>query len=279
MYILTLINLDMCDYRVIFTKKKQPNIMQEKTVITEEFLIKNGFEIYKVDGRVRMFFKDKLIFQFGSSNIPCLYRKINSRLPGKEEYVVGIKYWEEVPKFYSADEEFYSLMDQLKKIWEYLKPNEKWSLDTYYETSFLWIGKEKELKEEVLRLERSKKFGETLINKSPAPLMAGQTIYVLPSHHCKGAEREPYPAEISKVSKKYFELEKHNGRKFFINSMTEKTETNYVSQCYLAMEDILIKKEIQKLESYIKTFFSKLTATGLSLDQLREIGAMITKLE
>lgn len=52
-----------------------------------------------------------------------------------------------------ATTNFYSLIDRRQKHSEAKNPLNKWSIDTYYEIAFAWIGKEDALKERVLKLE------------------------------------------------------------------------------------------------------------------------------
>lgn len=51
------------------------------------------------------------------------------------------------------NDSFYSLIDRLQKHSEWKYPDRIWSIDTYYNIAFCWIGKEKELEERVLKLE------------------------------------------------------------------------------------------------------------------------------
>lgn len=53
-----------------------------------------------------------------------------------------------------VNDRFYSLMDRLQKHSEWKFPDRMWSIDTYYGIAFLWVGKDKELEERVLILEK-----------------------------------------------------------------------------------------------------------------------------
>jgi len=47
----------------------------------------------------------------------------------------------------------YSLVNRLQKHSEWKYPNREWTVDTYYDIAFQWMGKEKELEKRVLKLE------------------------------------------------------------------------------------------------------------------------------
>ncbi len=54
-----------------------------------------------------------------------------------------------------ATTDFYSLIDRLQKCSELKFPERKWHNDTYYSIAFEWMGKNKELKKRVLKLEQA----------------------------------------------------------------------------------------------------------------------------
>lgn len=70
-----------------------------KTEITEEFLLKNDFNLYKKKGIIILYKKDKMIFEFGASNIPILRQWLNDK---DSLYIAGVKHWEDVSKFYNV---------------------------------------------------------------------------------------------------------------------------------------------------------------------------------
>ncbi|MEZ7496497.1 hypothetical protein QO206_13445 [Leeuwenhoekiella aequorea] len=53
-----------------------------------------------------------------------------------------------------ASDELYSLMDRMQSCSEKKYPNRIWTNDVYYGIAFQWMGKESELKERVLKLEK-----------------------------------------------------------------------------------------------------------------------------
>ena len=57
----------------------------------------------------------------------------------------------------SVSGSFYSLIDRLQVHSEWKYPNRKWNNDAYYGIAFEWMGKDKELEERVLILEKEMK--------------------------------------------------------------------------------------------------------------------------
>jgi len=102
-------------------------------------------------------------------------------------------------------------------------------------------------------------------------LCVGQTIWIVPSHYYRSDNKEPKEVVISKVGRKYFELEGYNRSKFNIETLQEENETNYKSQCYLTLQEILDEREIEKLTSQLKNIFGTYGKLDLTLEQLRKI--------
>ena len=65
---------------------------------------------------------------------------------------------EEYHKYKSIDSNvsgsFYSFIDRLRVVCEWKYPNRIWNNDVYYGIAFQWLGKEKELEQKVLKLEK-----------------------------------------------------------------------------------------------------------------------------
>ncbi len=57
---------------------------------------------------------------------------------------------------------FYSLIDRLQAHSEWKSPERKWTDDIYYGIAFQWIGKEKELEQRVLKLEKEMKLADVV---------------------------------------------------------------------------------------------------------------------
>ena len=112
-------------------------------------------------------------------------------------------------------------------------------------------------------------FGNT---GSPAvKLCVGQKLWLVRSHHYRHDNREPIEVTISKVGKKYFELEYYHRCKFEIETLKQVTETNYVDRCHLTLQEILDEREADKLAGKIKNIFGGYGKPKLTLDQLRKI--------
>jgi len=108
-------------------------------------------------------------------------------------------------------------------------------------------------------------------------LHVGQTLWLVLSSYYKGNAREPKEVVISKVGRKYFELEGRRLEKYNIDNLREEIDSSYKNQCYLSFQEILDKKEIQKLTDEIRKFLQPYGELDLSLDQLRRISAIISE--
>ena len=102
-------------------------------------------------------------------------------------------------------------------------------------------------------------------------LCVGQKLWLVRSHHYRGDNREPIEVTISKVGKKYFELEDYSRCKFEIETLKLVTETNYVDRCHLSLQEILDEREADKLAGQIKNIFGGYGKPKLTLEQLRKI--------
>ena len=80
-------------YYDLLTQEKTPY----KNRVTPEFLLKNGFTLYKTDGIITMYILDHMIFEFGLSNFAILRKKIND---DESEFIAGIEFWEDITDFY-----------------------------------------------------------------------------------------------------------------------------------------------------------------------------------
>lgn len=110
---------------------------------------------------------------------------------------------------------------------------------------------------------------------SVVKLQIGQKIWIVPSKHDRFSKQDPKEAIVSKVGRKYFELEGLRKRKFDIETLREESETNYKSQCYLTLQEILDEKEEESLTNQIRNIFKTYDKVNLSLDQLRKIAGVI----
>lgn len=103
----------------------------------------------------------------------------------------------------------------------------------------------------------------------------GQNVYLEPINNNARYSKEIKESRISKIGRKYFELEeKHYGR-FFVDSMRQDCG-QYVSgyNAYLSKQEIEDKKEAQKIFVELKKVFSGLS-TEITLAKLKEIERII----
>lgn len=118
------------------------------------------------------------------------------------------------------------------------------------------------------------------INESPTfakvllpavKLFVGQKLWLVRSHHYRNDDRTQKEVTISKVGKKYFELEDYPRAKFEIETLKQVTENNYIDRCHLTLQEILDAREFDKLVGEIKNIFGGYGKPKLTLDQLRKI--------
>lgn len=103
-------------------------------------------------------------------------------------------------------------------------------------------------------------------------LHVGQTVWLVKRDY-RGNDREPEKTTISKIGKKYFELDGY-GYKFEIETLREVRDIGHKSNCHLSLNEFQDKKEREALTYRIKTFFLRYD-TGLNVHQLRTISAII----
>jgi len=107
-------------------------------------------------------------------------------------------------------------------------------------------------------------------------MKVGQKIYLKPiGNNARYGNQEVRECTISKIGRKYFELEEKGYGRFFIESMAQDCG-QYISgyQAYLSIQDIEDEEEAKKLYSEIKKAFSGFS-TSLSLSELKEISRII----
>ncbi len=80
--------------------------MENRALITKEFLDKKGFSFYKLIAGTTFFIRDKMIFEFGTINAPILRRKIDGN---NSQFLAEVKYWEDVYKYWDEPMEFEDL--------------------------------------------------------------------------------------------------------------------------------------------------------------------------
>jgi len=99
-------------------------------------------------------------------------------------------------------------------------------------------------------------------------MQVGQQVWVYEGSYRKSKIKE---AVVTKVGKKYFEVDKFRGR-FFIESLLEDAgQYTATSRVYLSLKDYEDEREISYLAGKLRDFNFK----GLSLEQLRQINKTI----
>jgi hypothetical protein len=108
-------------------------------------------------------------------------------------------------------------------------------------------------------------------------LQVGQTVYV----ECFGrnsflpTKGEVEETKVTKVGKKYFEVEGKKYSKFHLDKMFNVSNYSPCMYVYLSMQEIKDKKEKQELKQLIREMIGGITADRLSLSQLLEIKNII----
>lgn len=103
----------------------------------------------------------------------------------------------------------------------------------------------------------------------------GQKIYLEPIGNNARYSKEIKESRISKIGRKYFELEEKYYGRFFIDSMSQDCG-QYMSgyNAYLSIQEIEDKKEAQKIFTELKKVFSGFS-TKIPLFKLKEIERII----
>jgi len=102
-------------------------------------------------------------------------------------------------------------------------------------------------------------------------LYVGQNLWLVSSHNYKRVDLEPIEVTISKVGKRYFELVGYTRSKFDIQTLKQVTDTNYIDECYLTLQEIFDKRESDKLIEKIRKVLGGYNKPNLTLEQLRKI--------
>lgn len=111
-------------------------------------------------------------------------------------------------------------------------------------------------------------------SNNPLGLVVGQKVWVNPSglHRVK---RDPYEATISKVGRKYFELEGECRRKYRLSNGIEHNETNYKSKVYTDIQQILDEQEHSEVQDELRKIFSGYGKLNYDLTTLRKVKLLL----
>lgn len=104
-------------------------------------------------------------------------------------------------------------------------------------------------------------------------IKVGQKVWIKEAY--PGAESNLKEAIVSKVGRKYFELEKQYYTKFDIEKLIEAGHSNYKSKIYLSPNDYYEEIEHLKLSQEIRKSFSPFGKSQYTLSQLRQIAEII----
>lgn len=115
---------------------------KNKFMLVEERLPDKGRNIIGIDTDGKM----RHCFRCACHNPNCM--EWRSSLTG-DGLIVNILKWTYAPR-----NEFYALIDRLQKHSEWKYPEREWTNEIYYEIAFQWMGREAELEERVIKLEK-----------------------------------------------------------------------------------------------------------------------------
>lgn len=99
-----------------------------------------------------------------------------------------------------------------------------------------------------------------------------QTMYLI-EYDYRGSKKETQAVKVSKVGRKYFELEGKPYNRYDIKTLREVKDHVYKNQCYLSIQEIEDDRELNRLTNEISQFFRY--RTKLTIEQLREISKII----
>ena len=111
-------------------------------------------------------------------------------------------------------------------------------------------------------------------------LKVGQKVYLKPVNNAARHSNEIVEAEIIKVGRKYFEVDKgyHYSRKYHISDLKQATDMVADYEVYMSKQEILDEREINSLYFEIgKKFRGVGTTLDLTLSQLRRIKEIISE--
>ena len=102
-------------------------------------------------------------------------------------------------------------------------------------------------------------------------MKVGDTLYIRRYRHGD----EIIEATVTKVGRKYFEVDKIPRTRFVIDSMLDDTISSHSYRCYRSMQEIKDENERSRLMSEIRRYFSELRPKQLPLEDVRKIAKLI----
>ena len=113
-------------------------------------------------------------------------------------------------------------------------------------------------------------------NSEKAKIQVGQKLWLVPAHYYSKDSREPQEEIVSKVGRKYFELQEQPKRKYSIETLQEEIDSSYKGQCYLSLQEILEKREREALINKVKQIFGSYgNPKEITLEQMRKIAEVL----
>ncbi|MFQ3543547.1 hypothetical protein Q7A53_05630 [Halobacillus rhizosphaerae] len=112
-------------------------------------------------------------------------------------------------------------------------------------------------------------------------LKVGMKLYLQPTGNMARRTKEVKEVTVSKVGRKYFEVEELWRDKFAIDDLRDVTEYSNDWQGYFSLQELEDDEEYEELLSDLRIYFGSIgrnrNSTNLSLDQLRQIKEMIKR--
>lgn len=105
-------------------------------------------------------------------------------------------------------------------------------------------------------------------------VVVGQKVWVMPSEYTRG-ERTPREATVSKIGRKYFELEEFARCKYRISDGVEENNTNYKGKVYTDLQQILDEKEHANISRELRKIFSGYGKLPFDLATLKKVRDLV----
>jgi hypothetical protein len=115
------------------------------------------------------------------------------------------------------------------------------------------------------------------MKKTNNEIVVGMTVYLKPINNAARRSKDVQEGIVSKVGRKYFEVEGFYRTKFSIDELIEVSEYAPDWKVYLSKQELLDEQEFENLLRDIRLFFSNYGKVNLTLDQLRKIKAIISE--
>lgn len=105
----------------------------------------------------------------------------------------------------------------------------------------------------------------------------GRKIYLKPINNASRYSNEILEAEVVKVGRKYFEINRGAVKKYYIETLQPVSEYVPDYKIYFSEQEIFDEREYDKLLSQIRSKFDMWAKKDLTLEQLRKITKIIAE--